>query len=81
MTPVELFCNAILKHKASITGVIVDKNKHCGKILEPFCDKIYRSMDITEEKIAQQILSNRAYKPDTLPQKRQGVFYELLQNQ
>ena len=56
----EQFRNAMLKHKATVTGILLDKDSPCGKSLEPFCDKIYHSKDITEEEIARQILSNRA---------------------
>lgn len=56
----EQFRNAMLKYKATVTGILLDKDRPCGKTLEPFCDKIYHSKDITEEEIARQILSNRA---------------------
>ena len=56
----EQFRNAMLKHKATVTGVLLDKERPCGKTLEPFCDKIYHSKDITEEEIAQQILQSKA---------------------
>ena len=56
----EQFRNAMLKYKATVTGILLDKDNPCGKALEPFCDKIYHSKDITEEEIAQQILRNRA---------------------
>lgn len=56
----EQFRNAKLKYKATVTGILLDKDTPCGKSLEPFCDKIYHSKDITEEEIARQILSNRA---------------------
>ena len=56
----EQFRNAMLKYKATVTGILLDKDRPCGKTLEPFCDKIYHSKDITEEEIAQQILRNKA---------------------
>lgn len=56
----EQFRNAMVKYKATVTGILLDKDRPCGKTLEPFCDKIYYSKDITEEEIAQQILRNRA---------------------
>lgn len=56
----EQFCNAMLKYKATVTGILLDKDRPCGKTLEPFCDKIYHSKDITEEEIAQQILKSKA---------------------
>lgn len=56
----EQFRTAMLKYKATVTGILLDKDRPCGKTLEPFCDKIYHSKEITEEEIAQQILSNKA---------------------
>lgn len=56
----ERFRNAMLKHQATVTGILLDKDSPCGKSLEPFCDKIYHSRDITEEEIAQRILRTRA---------------------
>ena len=56
----EQFRNAMLKYKATVTGILLDKDRPCGKTLEPFCDKIYHSKDITEEEIAQQILKSKA---------------------
>ena len=51
---------AMLKHKASITGILLDKENPCGNSLEPFCDKIYHSKDITEDEIAMRILNQKA---------------------
>lgn len=56
----EQFRNAMLKYKATVTGILLDKDRACGKTLEPFCDKIYHSKDITEDEIAQQILKSKA---------------------
>ncbi len=56
----ESFRNAMLKYKATVTGILLDKDRPCGKTLEPFCDKIYHSKEITEEEIAQQIIRSRA---------------------
>ena len=36
------------------------KDGPCGKTLEPFCDKIYHSKELTEDEIAQQILKQKA---------------------
>ena len=60
----EEFCE-MLKTKlqgygATVTGILLDKDSPCGKSLEPFCDKIYHSRDITEDEIAVQILNQRA---------------------
>lgn len=39
---------------------VQDKDGPCGKTLEPFCDKIYHSKDLTEDEIAKQILKQKA---------------------
>lgn len=54
------FKNSILKYKATVTGVLLDKDKSCGDSLVPFCDKIYHSKEITEDEIAIDILNKRA---------------------
>ena len=56
----EKFRNTMLKYKATVTGILLDKDRPCGKTLEPFCDKIYHSKDITEDEIAQHILKQKA---------------------
>lgn len=56
----EKFRNTMLKYKATVTGILLDKDRPCGKTLEPFCDKIYHSKDITEDEIAVQILNQKA---------------------
>lgn len=56
----EKFKNTMAKYKASVTGILLDKDGPCGKTLEPFCDKIYHSKEITEDEIAQQILKQKA---------------------
>ena len=56
----EQFRNAMLKYKVTVTGILLDKDRPCGKTLERFCDKIYHSKDITEEEIARQILQSKA---------------------
>ena len=56
----EKFKNTMTKYKASVTGILLDKDGPCGKTLEPFCDKIYHSKEITEDEIAQQILKQKA---------------------
>lgn len=57
---VEKFRATMLKYKASVTGILLDKDRPCGESLEPFCDKIYHSKEITEDEIAQQILRQKA---------------------
>lgn len=56
----ERFRNTMAKYKATVTGILLDKDRPCGKTLEPFCDKIYHSKEITEDEIAQQILKQKA---------------------
>lgn len=56
----ERFRNTMVKYKATVTGILLDKNRPCGKTLEPFCDKIYHSKEITEDEIARQILKQKA---------------------
>ncbi len=51
------FQTAMARHQATVTGILLDKDRPCGKTLEPFCDKIYHSKD---NEIAQQIIRNRA---------------------
>lgn len=56
----EDFCKKIAVYKATVTGILLDKDKPCGKTLEPFCDKVYHSKDLTEDEIAVQILNSKA---------------------
>ena len=56
----EKFRNTMAKYKATVTGILLDKDRPCGETLEPFCDKIYHSKEITEDEIAQQILRQKA---------------------
>ena len=42
-----------------MTGILLDKGGTCGKSLEPFCDKIYHSSDLTEDEIALDILNSK----------------------
>ena len=55
----ENFRNELRKSKASITGILLDKNNPCGESLEPFCDKIYHSKELTEDEIAVDILNKK----------------------
>ena len=43
-----------------MTGILLDKQEPCGKVLEQFCDKIYHSKEITEDEIAVDILNRKA---------------------
>lgn len=56
----EKFRNTMAKYKATVTGILLDKDRPCGETLEPFCDKIYHSKEITEDEIARQILRQKA---------------------
>ena len=56
----EKFRNTMAKYKATVTGILLDKDRPCGETLEPFCDKIYHSKELTEDEIAQQILKQKA---------------------
>ena len=56
----ERFHRTMREYKASVTGILLDKDRPCGKSLEPFCDKLYHSKEITEDEIAQQILRQKA---------------------
>ena len=47
-------------YKATVTGILLDKDEPCGTALEPFCDKIYHSKDLTEDEIAIDIIQGKA---------------------
>ena len=53
------FCKKISAYKATVTGILLDKDNPCGKSLEPFCDTIYHSKDLTEDEIAVRILNSK----------------------
>ena len=38
----------------------MEKSIYGGETLEPFCDKIYRSSELTEDEIAVEILKEKA---------------------
>lgn len=50
----------LLSSSATLTGIMLDKNNDCGESLEPFCDTVYHSKDIIEDKIAIDILNRKA---------------------
>ena len=54
------FCKKISAYKATVTGVLLDKDGACGQTLEPFCDTVYHSKDLTEVEIAVRILNSKA---------------------
>lgn len=48
------------KNKAILTGILLDKGGPCGESLEPICDYIYHSKELTEDEIAVSILEKSA---------------------
>ena len=54
------FTQKLLSSNATMTGILLDKDNPCGKVLEQFCDKIYHSKEITEDEIAIDILNRKA---------------------
>lgn len=55
----ESFRDKMIANCATVTGILLDKGGHCGETLEPFCDKIYHSKELTEDEIAVQILNSK----------------------
>lgn len=55
----EDFRKKITTHRATVTGILLDKGDPCGKSLEPFCDKIYHSRELSEDEIAVQLLNSK----------------------
>lgn len=56
----EEFRKKAAAYMATVTGILLDKDGPCGKSLEPFCDKIYHSKELTEDEIAVQLLNSKA---------------------
>lgn len=56
----ENFRKKIAAYKATVTGILLDKDGPCGKTLEPFCDTIYHSKELTEDEISMKILNTKA---------------------
>ena len=56
----EKFKQKLLSSNASMTGILLDKDEPCGKVLEQFCDNIYHSKEITEDEIAISLLNQKA---------------------
>lgn len=54
------FLDELRTYRATVTGILLDKGGSCGETLEPFCDKIYRSSELTEDEIAVEILKEKA---------------------
>lgn len=55
----EEFRKKAASYKATVTGILLDKGGPCGKSLEPFCDKIYHTSELTEDEIAVQFLNSK----------------------
>ena len=55
----EEFRKKAASYKATVTGILLDKGGPCGKSLEPFCDKIYHTSELTEDEIAVQLLNSK----------------------
>lgn len=55
----ESFRDKMIANRATVTGILLDKGGPCGETLEPFCDKIYHSKELTEDEIAVQILNSK----------------------
>ncbi len=55
----EEFRKKAAAYKSNVTGILLDKDEPCGKSLEPFCDTIYHSKDLTEDEIAVEILNSK----------------------
>ncbi len=53
------FRETLRRQRAAMTGILLDKDNACGKALEPFCDRIFRTKDLTEDDIAVQLLDHK----------------------
>ena len=53
------FRETLRRQRAAMTGILLDKNNACGKTLEPFCDRIFRTKELTEDEIAVQLLDRK----------------------
>lgn len=53
------FRETIRRQRATMTGILLDKDEPCGKTLEPFCDRIFRTKELTEDEIAVQLLNSK----------------------
>lgn len=47
-------------HKVTVTGILLDKGGSCGDSLEPFCDEIYHTSELSVDEIALEILGQKA---------------------
>lgn len=53
------FRETLRRQRAAMTGILLDKDNACGKTLEPFCDRIFRTKELTEDDIAVQLLDHK----------------------
>ena len=53
------FRETLRRQRAAMTGILLDKDNACGKTLEPFCDRIFRTKELTEDEIAVQLLDRK----------------------
>lgn len=53
------FRETLRRQRAAMTGILLDKDNACGKSLEPFCDRIFRTKELTEDDIAVQLLDRK----------------------
>ena len=53
------FRETLRRQRAAMTGILLDKDNACGKSLEPFCDRIFRTKELTEDDIAVQLLNRK----------------------
>ena len=55
----EKFREQKLKSRATVTGILLDRNTDCGESLIPFCDKIYRTSKLSEDEIALEVFGEK----------------------
>lgn len=53
------FRETLRRQRTAMTGILLDKDNACGKTLEPFCDRIFRTKELTEDNIAVQLLDRK----------------------
>ena len=53
------FRETLCRQRVAMTGILLDKDNACGKALEPFCDRIFRTKELTEDEIAVQLLDRK----------------------
>ena len=54
------FADEKLKNRVTMTGILLDNESSCGESLIPFCDKIYRTSEMSADKIAIEFLGKKA---------------------